>query len=138
MSPEPLKQFFIEKELSLVFLHITWYFLKCLEDWNEALLHFWDILTQPAFACSKPTMETPEKCVKITRKTAEWCQWLRSGVFIVNFKQISHNFSGVSIVDFEQLNAGWELFPSHCNVRWETVEPRIFSLIWAGDQCVKM
>ena len=33
--------------------------------------------------------------------------WCRSGVFIVNFEHVSH--SDVSIVDFEQLIAGWEL-----------------------------
>ena len=32
-------------------------------------------------------------------------QWRRSDTLIVNFKQISHS-SGVSIVDFEQVNAG--------------------------------
>ena len=30
----------------------------------------------------------------------------RSGVFIVNFEQIFH--TGVSIVEFEQVNAGWD------------------------------
>ena len=33
---------------------------------------------QPAFTCSKSTMEAPEQCVK-------WCSF---GVFIVNFEQI--------------------------------------------------
>ena len=33
--------------------------------------------------------------------------WRRSGVFIVNFEHVSH--IDVSIVDFEQLIAGWEL-----------------------------
>ena len=31
-----------------------------------------------------------EICSKLTRKTPERCHWRRSGVFIVNFKQISH------------------------------------------------
>ena len=43
----------------------------------------WDIMTQPAITCSK---------------------WRRSGIFIVNFEHISRL---VSIVNFEQVNAGW-------------------------------
>ena len=31
-----------------------------------------------------------EICSKLTVKTAERCQWRRSGVFIVNFEHISH------------------------------------------------
>ena len=43
--------------------------------------------------CSKLTLKTPERRI--------------SGVFNVNFEQISHCF-GVSTVDFEQVNAGWD------------------------------
>ena len=32
----------------------------------------------------------------------------RSGVFIVNFKHISHLASLFSVVRFEQVNAGWD------------------------------
>ena len=39
---------------------------------------------QLAFTCSKSTMETPEQCVKSVQSS------VRSGVFIVNFEQISH------------------------------------------------
>ena len=35
-------------------------------------------------------------------KTPEWGHWRYSGVFTINFKHISHLFSSVSIVDFEQ------------------------------------
>ena len=35
----------------------------------------------------------------------ERCPWRRSCVFIVNFEHISRS---VSIVNFEQVNAGWE------------------------------
>ena len=35
--------------------------------------------------------------------------WRCSGVFIVNFKHISHLFSSISIVDFEQVNFSWVL-----------------------------
>ena len=31
-----------------------------------------------------------KKCSKLKRKTPEWRQWRRSGVFIVNFEHISH------------------------------------------------
>ena len=37
-----------------------------------------------------------------------YCQWRRSGVFIVNFELISHFFS-VSIVEFEQVNVSWNM-----------------------------
>ena len=29
-------------------------------------------------------------CSKLIKKTPEWYQWRRSGVYIVNFKKISH------------------------------------------------
>ena len=48
-----------------------------------------------------------EICSKLIIKTPERCHSRRSGVFIVNFEEIS-NCSGVSIVDFEQVNTSWE------------------------------
>ena len=45
-----------------------------------------------------------EICSKLTIKTPEQCQWRRSGVFIVNFKHISHL---VSIANFEHVIADW-------------------------------
>ena len=39
---------------------------------------------------------------KLIIKTPKQCHWLRSGVFIVNFKQIS--YINVSIVNLEQVN----------------------------------
>ena len=63
----------------------------------SCLTHFFPILyfytTQPAFTCSKLTIETLEqnvKYVQLTRKTLERRQWRRSGVFLVNFEHISH------------------------------------------------
>ena len=45
--------------------------------------------TQPAFTCSKSTVETLEQGVKyVQRSQRRW--WRRSGVFIVNFGHISH------------------------------------------------
>ena len=49
-------------------------------------------LTLSAFTCSMSTIETPEQCeicAKLTIKTPEQRQLRRSGVFIVNFKEIS-------------------------------------------------
>ena len=47
-----------------------------------------------------------ENCFRITIKAPERRYWCRSSIVIVNFKQISHNCSGVSIVDFEPVIAG--------------------------------
>ena len=52
--------------------------------------------TQPAITSSKLTIKTPERR-----------QLCRSGVFIVNFENISHLVSSVSIVNFEKVNVGW-------------------------------
>ena len=54
--------------------------------------------TQPSFTYSSSKMETPKHCVKSVQKfkvnkndnrTTSY-QWHRSGVFIVNFAEISH------------------------------------------------
>ena len=45
----------------------------------------------------KVTIETIEKgqiYSTLTIKTPEWCQWRRSGVFIVNFEYISEMLTG--------------------------------------------
>ena len=42
--------------------------------------------SQPAFTCSKLTIETLELGVKYFQSL----QWRRSSIFIVNFKHISH------------------------------------------------
>ena len=69
------------------------------------------IYTQSAFTCSKLTIETAEQrceiCSKLTIKTPKRRYWRRFGVFIVNFEHISHPCSSDSIVNFEQINAGW-------------------------------
>ena len=36
------------------------------------------------------------------------CHWRLFGSFTVNFDHISHLYSSVSIVNFEQVNTGWE------------------------------
>ena len=51
-----------------------------------------------------------EICLKLTIKTRKQRQWRRSGVFIVNFELISYLvLVFLSIVNFEQVNAGWEV-----------------------------
>ena len=46
---------------------------------------------------------------KVNNKDTKTTPWRRFGVFIVNFEHISHLCSNVSIVNFEQVNAGWAL-----------------------------
>ena len=45
---------------------------------------------------------------KLTIKTPERHHWRRSGIFIVNFEHISHLFLVFLIVNFKQVNAGWD------------------------------
>ena len=84
----------------IAFLSIT--FAKCLQY----------VIVQPAFTCSKFTIETLEQkceiCSKLTIKTPKRRQWSCFGVFNVNFEHISHLFSSVSIVNFEHVIAGWD------------------------------
>ena len=51
-------------------------------------------MSKPAITCSKLTKETLEQGVK--------------SAFTVNFEHISQPSSRVSIVNFEQINAGWD------------------------------
>ena len=48
-----------------------------------------------------------EICSKLTIKIPDQRHWRRSGVFVVNFERILL-CSSVSIVNFEQVNAGWD------------------------------
>ena len=49
--------------------------------------------------------------IRNNRKKCEVCSKLTIkvgfGVFIINFKHVSHFFSSVSIVDFRQTNVSW-------------------------------
>ena len=47
-----------------------------------------------------------EICSNLTIKTTERRELRRPYVFVVNFENISRFFPSVSIVDFEQINAG--------------------------------
>ena len=71
-------------------------------------------ITKPAITCSKLTIETLEQrceiCSKLTIKTPKRRHWCLIGVFIANFQHILHLCSSVSIVNFEQLNAGWKMW----------------------------
>ena len=56
----------------------------------------------------KNTRGRCEICLKLIIKTPEWRQWRRSGVFIVNFEDISHlvlvfNF----VANFESVKLGF-------------------------------
>ena len=70
---------------------------------------------QPAITCSKQIIEKIEQkceiCSKLTIKTPKRRHLRRVGVFIVNFEHISHLCFSVSIVKFEQVNAGWDISP---------------------------
>ena len=44
---------------------------------------------------------------KVNNKDTKTTPWRRFGVFIVNFEHTSYLCSSVSIVNFEQVNAGW-------------------------------
>ena len=59
---------------------------------------------------NKSTRKRCEICSKLTIKTPERRQRRRSGVFIVNSEHISHLFSSVSVIDFEQVNVSWVVF----------------------------
>ena len=67
-------------------IHVTWFLL---------LTFFTNVYSQPTSTCSKSIMETPEQCksVQDTRTTS-----------MTHFL----NCSGVSIFDFELVNAGWD------------------------------
>ena len=54
-----------------------------------------DCSIQPAFTCSKITIKTPER--------RHWSHW---SVFVDGVEQVLQ-ISNVSIIDFEQADAGW-------------------------------
>ena len=56
---------------------------------------------------NRSTWKKCKICSKLTIKTPERRQWRRSGVLNVSFEHISHIFSSVSIVYFQQVNVSW-------------------------------
>ena len=71
-----------------------------------------------SFKVNNGNARTPsEICSKFTINTSEKS---RSGVCIANFEQISY-CSGVSIVDFEQVNANWAS-TVYCQYLFEAAE----------------
>ena len=58
------------------------------------------IVAKSAFTCSKSTMEATEQCMKSFD--------VLPMSLLYRWRDFT-NFSGVSIVDFEQVNAGWQL-----------------------------
>ena len=79
--------------------------------WRPYLKLLRNTTTQPAFTCSKVNNKNTRTmckiCSKFTIKTPKQRYWHHSGIFIVNYEPISHNCSGVYIVDFDQVNSGW-------------------------------
>ena len=68
-----------------------------------------------------------EICSKLTITPPKRRQWCRFGGFIVNFEHISHLCSSFSIVNFEQVNAGWVFprkiqLPGVCNCENTTIQ----------------
>ena len=55
-------------------------------------------------ANNRNTRQRCKICLELTIKTPARRYWRHSGMFIVNFDHISHFFSSVSVVDFEQIN----------------------------------
>ena len=107
--------------------------LRIIVSWfniNSFIINFFDVFLQPyiVLKCSikthfispsnfpfgnylfkvnsRNTRIRCEICSKLIIKTPERRQWRPSGVFIVNFEHI-YTFFSVSIVTFEQVNAGW-------------------------------
>ena len=58
---------------------------------------------------NRNTRTRSEICSRLTMKTTGRCQWRRSNGFIVKFEHIFTPCSSVSIVNFEQAIAGWEI-----------------------------
>ena len=58
---------------------------------------------------NKNTKTRCKICSKLTTKTPEWRDWRRYGVSIINFWTCFTPCSSVSIVNFEQVNAGWDM-----------------------------
>ena len=56
---------------------------------------------------NRSTRRKCEICSKLTIKIPERRHCRRSGIFIVNFEHFTPS-STVSIVNFEQVNAGWD------------------------------
>ena len=110
----------------IVYLVYSWIlFLMCLAQLCEA--HYID--SQPAITCSKLTIEILEQrgeiCSKLAIRPLKTTLMASFGGFIVNLEHISHLCSSVSIVNFEQVNAGW----AHCcTVR--NVQGILFSMSW--------
>ena len=75
-------------------------------------------MTHLAFTCLKLTIETLEQrceiCLKLTIKPPKRRHWRRFGGFIVNFEDVWHLCSSVSIVNFEHVIAGWVCDQSYC------------------------
>ena len=77
------------------------------------------------------TRTTCEICLNLTIKTSEGSQWRRFVVFIVNFELILHHCTGVSIVNFEQVNASWVNFLKKLVFYWKISETFEVIQLWS-------
>ena len=83
---------------------------------NNKVIHFFIInkngitvnLSQPTFTCSKLTINNRNNRTKVRNMFKINNKWRRFAGFIVNLEHISHICSNVSIVNFEQVIAGWD------------------------------
>ena len=71
------------------------------------VLYLLDINNYLLKANNRNSRKRFEICSELTIKTPERHQWCRPGFFIFNFEHVSHLFSSVSIVVFEQVNVCW-------------------------------
>ena len=112
--------------------------------WNGSSVSFWyfaDKLirfkqgsrlasSQPVITYSKLTIaKLEQRCEifsKLTIKTPKWRHWCRFGVFIVSFEHISHLCSSASIVNFEQVNTGWDNVKKYINLGSISIEKSFF------------
>ena len=69
---------------------------------------------------------------KLTIKTPERPHWLRSGVFIVNFEHNFSSCSSISIVNFEQVIAGWDVIMT-ANIYFQTILSKRLSSYPVGN-----
>ena len=78
---------------------------------------------------NKNTRKRCEICSKLTIKTPERCHWYHSGVFIVNFEQISHTSLIFPLLTLNKLIPAWVISPKlHDHIQFRSfVFPKLIS-----------
>ena len=85
---------------------------------------------------NRNTRKRYEICSNWTIKILEWCYWGNSGVIIVNFEHFKP-CSSVSIVNFEQGNAGWVNYHEK-RARHFGVNDAVYSLKVSGNSSMSI